>query len=649
MVEIYLFDNLRVVVGGEPLPIRSEKLRTLLAYLLLHRRQPVDRTQVARAIWPESDESTARRNLREYLYRLRTLLDESWPFTLETDGDTLTFDPAAWVDVDAFEALLDDDPPLGEATTALGSAVDLYQGDLLAGIYEPWVMPEQQRLRQRYMAALHDLAGAYHTVGSLPAAAAAVRRLLSLEPLDEAAHRLLMRLYMEAGDRARALQQYAECRQLLADELAAEPLPETTELYQSILEGIYQPHTPVAPKPAVRPAAPFVGRTADLEQLAAAFRSGAHTIALVTGSTGIGKTRMVNEWMDDLRTEVLALRGRSHELERAIPYQPLLDAIQQSLNLIPWEELPAVEWLAPLARLLPDLYYHVPHLETADSADDHAILEGLTQLLLTLTHRTTVVLFIDDLHWADQATWDCLGFLVRRAQGRPLFIVGTFSAEEASDAARRRLHRLERHTPVTHIPLGALDESQLTELLAVRLHSPQLALRLHQLSGGKPFFAAEIIAALQAAKPDGPYTPADLNRFAIPDAVRVLIQYRLDRLSAPSSLALATAAAINRPFTVDLLAAGTGRSDAELLDEVDVWLARGLITAIPDGLDFAHEQVRQVAYEQLSPPRQKRIHARIAEALSAQFGPHSEEVAFHHAQSHFPDRTGHTGPANADL
>jgi DNA-binding SARP family transcriptional activator len=661
---ITLFDSMRLSVDGTPLDVRSDKLKMLLAYLILNRGRSIDRAAVGDALWPSADDSTARRNLREYLYRLRTFLTEDWPVDmhLTTDGTTITFDPtdAVWIDVRAFERHLDaaENASLAEKRRLLAEAVDIYRGDLLAAFWEDWIAEWRDYLHERYHAALLTLCRAHHHAGDLPAAVGVAHQALAVDPLDEAVHRRLMRLYYEGGDRTRALEQYRQCRQLLSDELAARPMPETRQLYQHMLDGTYTPPrdtlSPPPPRRTERPQTPFVGRGADLARLQEMFALAqqGQRLALVTGASGLGKTRLVSEWLSALPPDTLILRGRSHEFEQTIPYQPLLDALQQALHLIPWEALPAAEtasWLAPLAHLLPDLYYYMPELATADNPLDteagHYIQEAFSQLLLSFTRQFAVVLFLDDLHWADSATWGFLAFLVRRAGEVPLFLVATFTTSEASEAARARLLSLERRSEVGVLTLQRLTRAELAELVAQRFaavdeasgQAEALAERLAELTGGNPFFATEILQALLESESTPPYTPADLDRLSIPQAVQLLIESRLDRLPPESRRALSIAATFGREFTLPLLAHAADLSEDALLDHIDEWLARGLIEDRLDLLDFTHQQVREVAYARLSGPRRRRAHNRVAEALTAANAEH-ERITTHYQMSHQPQR-----------
>jgi tetratricopeptide (TPR) repeat protein len=144
------------------------------------------------------------------------------------------FDPQAdlWLDVDEFESHLFHDD-----MAHLQSAVALYRGHFLDGFYDDWIINERYRLEALFCEALARLMVGQEAWGEHDAALSTALRLLDCDPLREDAHRLAMRAYCRLGQRNAALEQYRRCREIVREELGAEPMVETTELYQAILEG----------------------------------------------------------------------------------------------------------------------------------------------------------------------------------------------------------------------------------------------------------------------------------------------------------------------------------------------------------------------------------------------------------------------------
>jgi predicted ATPase len=165
----------------------------------------------------------------------------------------------------------------------------LYHGDLWPGCYDDWILPERERLRQTFSEALERLIELLEYERDYPAAVRYTRRLLQHDPLHEATHRRLMRLYALSGDRAGVERVYQECAVLLQRELEVEPSPATREAYErlvSVVETISQRHN------LPTPPTPLIGRESELVQIAKLLADPACRLLTLVGPGGIGKTRL---------------------------------------------------------------------------------------------------------------------------------------------------------------------------------------------------------------------------------------------------------------------------------------------------------------------------------------------------------------------
>jgi TolB-like protein/DNA-binding SARP family transcriptional activator/cytochrome c-type biogenesis protein CcmH/NrfG len=222
--------------SGARLDIPIRKAQGLLAYLALQPGKAVPREKLAGLLWSERGETQAQGSLRQTLTVLRKALAPVEPPALVIDRNSVALDPEA-VEVDAvrFLQLIDAGDP-----DDLEAVIGLYQGDLLDGFavrdpaFEAWLEAARRQLRESLHRALTRLLDHHGAQGDRDAAIAVARRLLALDPLQEAAHRALMRLYAETGRREAALQQFGRCRDLLAAELGIAPEPETEALYRAL-------------------------------------------------------------------------------------------------------------------------------------------------------------------------------------------------------------------------------------------------------------------------------------------------------------------------------------------------------------------------------------------------------------------------------
>jgi DNA-binding SARP family transcriptional activator len=360
-LQIQLLGSFHIRYDGEPVAgLHAARLQSLLPYLLLHAQQPHARRQLAFLFWPDSSEAQAHSNLRKTLSTLRSTIPDAAAF-LAIDAQTVQWRSAApyHLDVAQFEqqvAAAEQPAQSQEHTQSidhLAAAVELYAGDLLPTCYDDWIVPERERLRERYLDALLRLSDLLEQARDVPAAIRQVTRLLRADPLHEESYRRLMRLHLLNRDRAAALRAYHSAAERLQRELGVEPSPATQEIYAQVLHL----ETTPAPRPA-RPRDALVGRHPEWQRLMALWQQVAHgqaRLVLVGGEPGIGKTRLVEELAQWVAQQgYTAAAARAYAAEGGLAYDPIAAWLRGEPLRRALEQLDET-WLGEVARLLPEL------------------------------------------------------------------------------------------------------------------------------------------------------------------------------------------------------------------------------------------------------------------------------------------------------
>lgn len=648
-LQLTLLGGFQARIGTGParvLPIR--KAQALLAYLALPAGRAHPRDKLATLLWGDSPENQARNSLRQALFALRRTLPAGG---VRAEGDAVALDPAAVeVDVAAFERGLAEGTP-----AALAAAAQVYRGDLLAGLsvegaagFEEWLLGERERLRELALEALAKLLAHQRGAGQTDAAIQTALHLLGLDPLQEPAHRTLMRLYLEAGRRGAALRQYQACVSILQRELGAEPEADTQALYQSILRerppsspgadpGVEpdprrgrerRPPGPVTPPAqAVPPGAQrdtaLVGRAGELARLGDALEralGGSGQLVAVRGEAGIGKSRLVAEFLAAAGRRAAVVTGRSYESEQILPFGPWVDALRAA-GVAAADDLH--HQLGPvfcreLARLLPDLAGRGDTAETGP-VDYRQLFECVARTLGHLAARHPLVVILEDVHWADEMSARLLAFVARRLEAWPILALVTAREEELADTAalRQALEELQREQRVTTLALGPLSRDETHSLVRALARAgtdeaglARLGEQVWTASEGNPFVAVETVRAVTegAALGEGP-------RLRLPARVLEIVGRRLGRLSERAQALAAVAAVIGRDFEFALLQRAAGLGEEETAAGVEELVRRRVLHGVGERFDFTHDRLRAAVDAGLLSPRRVLIHRRIAATL----------------------------------
>jgi predicted ATPase len=333
----------------------------------------------------------------------------------------------------------------------------------------------------------------------------------------------------------------------------------------------------------------------------------------VEGEAGVGKTRLVEEFLGYARSRgAHVLSGCCYERELGPPLEPVTDA----LGPLAAEDR--------MADMLEEDYGH-----KTETDGDVRIYGSLFRKLIRLSREAgeTLVLFVDDVQWADLATLEFLAYAARRILGQRVLLIFTYRREDAMGFSEW-LNRLAEQRTVTTLSLARLLEQDTTELvepMASRSFEglPALSDFLYQESEGNPFYAVEYLRWLievGIVRVDSRRRICALEgepqNDALPSGVRSLIQARIGGLDGEARDLLKLAAVIGRTFDLLLLRKLASRGQAGTFETIDLLLASGLVARDPGGTyHFSHDKLRQAPYEGIGDLERQELHLRVAEAL----------------------------------
>lgn len=403
---------------------------------------------------------------------------------------------------------------------------------------------------------------------------------------------------------------------------------------------------------------PLVGRDASLsmlrEHLARAL-SGVRQIVWVTGEVGIGKTALVDAFLEELDAGGPAV-ARGQSLDHAgdtEPYFPILDAVGRLLREPGHHELLAImlqyapTWLAQMPALITREQRSLLDREILGATRDRMLRE-MAEAVEAMAEARPLVLVLEDLHWCDSSTLNLLAALARRPEPARLLVIASYRPSP------HRVHSLARDLVARgfakNLVIDRLDEAETAALLGSRFgrhgFPASLAQLVHQRTEGNPLFIDNLFDHLVAQQwlqvdSDGVWTvrrPPEEIMNSVPDGLRQMIDCEIERLDPSDQTLLESASVAGREISSAVLAhmletdqLDVERSCQRLAQREHFLVARGATelsgARVAERYAFAHVLYQQVLYQRLTPARREELHRRIAEGIEVFTGHRTASIA----------------------
>jgi DNA-binding NarL/FixJ family response regulator len=367
-----------------------------------------------------------------------------------------------------------------------------------------------------------------------------------------------------------------------------------------------------------------VGRTDDinsLEQLLDELNRGPPPAIELVGEPGIGKTRLLCELA--ARAELrghLVLSGSASELERDLPFSVFVHALDEYVASLDPSSFGALDddVQAELAHVLPSLSSLAGGRAVALQHERYRSHRAVCALLEHLAETRPLVLVLDDFHWADSASVELLGALLRRPPAAAVLTAVALRPRQTPDRLAAALERAHREAVLNRIELGPLTPGEARELLGEKVDAAGAAV-VYQECEGNPFYLEQLARSLERVNGNTRAPEIALARLEVPPAVAASLSEELALLSDGGRLVLEGAAVAGDPFEPELAAAAADSSEAAATDAVDEFLHLDLIrtTEVPRRFRFRHPLVRRAVYEASAGGWRLGAHERCAEALAA--------------------------------
>lgn len=404
----------------------------------------------------------------------------------------------------------------------------------------------------------------------------------------------------------------------------------------------------------------IAGRKKELAEMVAAWRrvldgQSDERVILVSGEPGVGKTRLVQEFMTRAAVEkAVVLIGECYA-EGGAPYAPLAQVMRQALPYLvdPRQSLPDNRVLADLITLAPDLQARFPEVAPNPKIDpkdeQQRLYDSVLALMIWFSQRSSILLVIDDAHWADRATLFLLRHLARHSKmlKLPLLIVATYRELELDEARpwNEVMSDLNRERLSMRIKLSRLDKHQTSDMLGILFNeeiTPGLLDGIYYETEGNPFFVEEVVKTLvdegKIYYKDGHWHRPSMKEIIIPQSVHVAIQTRLAALPADTQEMLRMASVLGREFDDLLISKAVEFDEDTLIASLENSEKAQLIKETESGqpglvkYTFVHALIQATIYEGVSGLRRQRLHRRAAKVIEANRPTDFEALVVHYQE-----------------
>ncbi|HWR62660.1 MAG TPA: AAA family ATPase [Clostridia bacterium] len=609
-IRVKLLQAPEVMKDGERVVFPFKKAEALFYYLVVNGQ--ASRDELADLLWGESDEETARKNLRHSIYMIRKTFNEE--IITSPHKSIVMLNPEVGVETDLQEFLGD-----GE------NSLESYGGEFLKGLlvkdgegYEEWVFRTRDHYRDLYISRLYTRLEQCGTKGDSGSLEHYAKLLISEDPLDERPYRLLMDNYARAGAYHRAEDLYRRLKQTLRQELGVAPDSETQKLYMDSIERRSRENRKREDTRGF-----FYGRSRELDIMGEQFESFIaqkdYKSILISGEAGIGKTRLKDHFFESVAGEGLyVIKSSCYQAEEDYPLKPWNQVFSALAEIIKNEGIEISRlWKNIIARLFPvfdpDIGASAYNLvERSDEVKYKVLEEAVLEVLKRVCRKKKLVLAFEDIHWMDATSIRLTSFMLRGLGGRGIMLVAT-CRNSYEKRVEQFISAMVKEGLMEKLVLSRFTRDEVEAFINGLLPGQQLSgsmrERIYEETEGNAFFLMELLNTVKEKGVIG----------EISGKAQDILKSRIIDISEEGMKLLNIAAMFFDRVDLDMLAAISGRSESELLDALEELQGKYILKEIESGgaisFEFTHNKLREFIYGLQSISRRRILHNRIGQAL----------------------------------
>ncbi|AOY74774.1 AAA family ATPase [Clostridium formicaceticum] len=613
-IYLQLFNTPAIFKNNTRIFLPFKKAEALFYYLVVHQR--ATREELVHLLWGEIDEETAKKNLRNAMYKIRKAFDLN--IVISPQRAIVMINPDIKIESD-----------LEIFITGRDKGIGVYTGEFLQGFhvrdggaFENWMSTTREYYREMYIARLQEKLHRFLDKKDEKMVEYYAKLLIQVDPFDEKTYRILMRLYSDQGAYSKAIDLYSRLQQVLQQELGITPDRRTKELLKDIFPNRGDKET----KNKEKPQEFFYGRKKEVKRLENNYRSfikeGCYSSCFIVGEAGIGKTTLKNQLLKIVaKEELYLLETNCYQAEEKYflkPWNAIFSLLSEKIlkdNI----ELPPL-WKDILISVFPGFATEgtastINFLEEGSLFNYRVVEDAVLGLFKRISSRRKIIVVFEDLQWIDSMSLSLLSSLLQQDQGKNLLFVGT-----CRDGYDKRIDKfmvkIRKYHPMEEIPIGRFTFQEVGDFIHKTL--PDLSMKgnlveeIYEETEGNTFFIIEYLQSLRKNNDFEKITPK----------MQDILKSRFLEVSEEGKKVLNIISLFFDKVSLELLTTLMNKDELQVMQMIEELQNKNIVKALEKGheitFQFTHLKLREFIYFQQSSAMRKVLHNKVGNILESQ-------------------------------
>ncbi|AKL96696.1 serine/threonine kinase, regulatory protein [Clostridium aceticum] len=610
-IYVKFFNTPTIFKNSKKVFLPFKKAEALFYYLVVH--QQATRDELVHLLWGEMEEETAKKNLRNAMYKIRKAFDLN--IIISPKKSIVMLNPDIKLESDLKVFLSDEE-----------NAIEIYDGEFLQGfhvkedeVFEGWMSENRGYYRDLYIIKLQEKLHQLSAEEDQEMLEYYAKLLVHTDSYNENAYRILMNLYSRQGSYNKAIDLYNRLQQVLQEELGIMPDVATKDLLQEILSNRQQEETRSQGKQEDF----FYGRKEEVKRLLNNYRSfikkGSSHSYLVVGEAGIGKSRLKNQFLKNIdKKDVYLMETNCYQAEESYFLKPWNTIFSLLSEMLLQEEidLPPL-WKDILSSIFPgfaaeNTTVSISFVEELNHFNYRLVEDAVLGFFKKISKIKKIVIVFEDLQWVDSMSLSLLSSVLQQDQGKNILFVGT-CRDGYDKKIDKFMTKIKKHYPIEEMLIKRFTSQEVGDfvhkMLPYVLPEGDLVEKIYKETEGNTFFILEYIHSINKKKDFDKITPK----------MQDILKSRFLEVSEEGRKLLNIISLFFDKASLDLLTDLMNWDELQVMQIIEELQNKNIVGELGKGSEiafqFTHLKLREFIYSQQSPAMRKVLHNKVGNII----------------------------------